>query len=67
MLAGGAHGAPQPDGRLYDSCGIEPDLALVLGISDVLGQTDSALEAALEWIRDSQSTSAPRRERGALD
>jgi hypothetical protein len=40
----------QPDGRLYDSNGIEPDAAIEPTVNDLLGNGDTLLDAALRHI-----------------
>lgn len=37
----------QPDGKLYDGNGIQPDVVISRTIKDMLGKTDSTLDAAL--------------------
>lgn len=40
-----------PDGSLYDGNGIRPDVEMTYTVDDVLGRTDSMLDAAVELIR----------------
>jgi carboxyl-terminal processing protease len=42
----------QPSGRLYDGNGIEPDVALDLTVDDLLGRSDSWLNAAIAHIAE---------------
>jgi C-terminal processing protease CtpA/Prc len=45
----------QPDGRLYDGNGIEPDIIIEPTITDVLGTTDTTMDAAIAHIRGVRS------------
>ena len=40
----------QPNGRLYDGNGIQPDVPVESQITDALGTTDSVLDAALRHL-----------------
>lgn len=40
----------RPDGRLYDGYGVEPDVLVSPTLSDVAGQTDSQLDAAIRRL-----------------
>ncbi len=42
----------RPDGHLYEGRGIHPDLRVGRTLDDVLGNTDTALQRALEVLRD---------------
>ncbi len=42
----------RPDGRLYDGRGVEPDVVVEREIGDILGTSDSALEAAMKHLRE---------------
>jgi hypothetical protein len=41
----------RPDGRLYDGRGIEPDVVVEPTLDDLLGRTDSQLQAACQRLR----------------
>jgi hypothetical protein len=41
----------QPDGKLYDGRGVEPDVEVKPKATDFIGKTDSVLEAALRRLR----------------
>jgi len=41
----------RPDGRLYDGNGVEPDVRLELTVDDLLGRSDTWLDAAIAHIR----------------
>ena len=41
----------QPNGRLYDTNGIAPDIEVPIKPTDLIGKTDSALDAALERLK----------------
>lgn len=42
----------QPDGSLYDGHGVQPDVAMSPTVDDLLGRSDSMLQAAMELIGD---------------
>lgn len=43
-----------PDGRLYDGIGIRPDVHVQATATDLIGHTDTQLEAAVEHLRSKQ-------------
>jgi hypothetical protein len=40
----------QPDGRLYDGHGVQPDIEVIPTVGDILGKTDTVLEKAMAHI-----------------
>jgi len=40
----------QPNGKLYDGNGIQPDIAIEPIPTDFIGKTDSVLKAAIKYI-----------------
>ncbi len=45
----------QPSGRLYDGNGIPPDMVIKSTIDDILGKTDTTLEAAIKHLHELQA------------
>lgn len=43
----------RPNGGLYDGNGIQPDIYLVPTVDDFLGNSDTVLQRAVQWIRNS--------------
>ena len=43
----------RPDGKLYDGRGIQPDIHVSPGVSDIVDQTDSILDAATRYLKRS--------------
>ena len=41
----------RPDGRMYDGRGIQPDVLVEPVLTDLIGRTDSVLDAAIEKLR----------------
>ncbi|NRA58342.1 MAG: hypothetical protein HRU13_09555 [Phycisphaerales bacterium] len=39
-----------PDGRLYDGNGIQPDVLVPIEPFDLIGETDTQLDAAVEHL-----------------
>ncbi len=44
----------QPDGRLYDGNGVQPDVVVTTVATDLIGETDSQLAAALTGLQSSR-------------
>ena len=48
-----------PDGRLYDGNGIQPDVLVPIPPTDLIGQTDAQLDAAVEHLLGELETPGP--------
>lgn len=46
----------QPNGKLYEGNGIEPDVTIEPIPTDFIGKTDSILEAAIEYLQSLDKT-----------
>ena len=42
----------RPDGTWVEAGGIEPDIEVLPTAEDILGESDSQLDAAVEWVLD---------------